>query len=41
MIEPGQLIDADTELETIELHAEYDDKNVRLDKFVSDRVPEI
>ena len=41
MIEPGQLTDADTELETIELNAEYDDKNVRLDKFVSERVPDL
>jgi 23S rRNA pseudouridine1911/1915/1917 synthase len=41
LIEPGQLTDADSELETIELNAEYDDKNVRLDKFVSARVPDL
>lgn len=29
------------ELETFELLAEYDDKNVRLDKFVADRVPDL
>ena len=41
MIDPGQLTADDTELETIELLAEYDDKNVRLDKFVSERVPDL
>ncbi|MEJ7837793.1 MAG: RluA family pseudouridine synthase [Thermomicrobiales bacterium] len=41
MTEPGQLTDADTALDTFELLAEYDDKNLRLDKFVSDRVPEL
>jgi len=31
----------ETELDVVELLAEYDDKNVRLDKFVADRVPDL
>ena len=41
MIEPGHLTDADAQLETFELRAEFGDKNVRLDKFVTDRVPDL